>query len=89
MATIGHNRAMAEIGGRKFSGFFTWLLWSVIHVFLLVGFRNRLTVTREWLWAYFKRESSTPLITEHGQGGLVLEPIKIEASKHVKIEVKR
>lgn len=92
MATIGHNRAVAEIGGRKFSGFFAWLLWSVIHVFLLVGFRNRLTVTREWLWAYFKREGSTPLITEHGQGGLgglVLEPIKIEASKPVKIEVKR
>jgi NADH dehydrogenase len=67
MATIGHHRAVAEIGGRKFAGWFAWLLWSVVHVFLLIGFRNRLAVMRQWAWAYFKREGGSPLITEHQQ----------------------
>jgi NADH dehydrogenase len=65
MATIGHHRAVAEIKGRKFSGFFAWLLWSVVHVWQLIGFRDRFTVVREWLWAYVRREGSAPLITEH------------------------
>ena len=63
MATIGHHRAVAEIRGWQFSGVFAWLLWSVVHVLLLISFRSRLTVMREWLWSYFKREGSTPLIT--------------------------
>jgi NADH dehydrogenase len=67
MATIGRHRAVAEFGQRKFSGLAAWLLWSVVHVFLLIGFRNRLAVIVEWLWAYFKSEGSTPLITEHQQ----------------------
>jgi NADH dehydrogenase len=65
MATIGHHRAVAEFGNKEFSGFFAWLLWSVVHVFLLIGFRSRLAVTREWLWAYLRREGASPLITEH------------------------
>ena len=65
MATIGHHRAVAEIKGRKFSGWIAGLLWSVVHVLLLNGFRNRLAVTREWLGAYIKREGGSPLITDH------------------------
>ena len=65
MATIGHHRAVAEIKGRRFSGWIAWLLWSLVHVLLLIGFRNRLAVTRQWLWAYIKREGGSPLITEH------------------------
>ena len=65
MATIGHHRAVAEFGNKEFSGFFAWLLWSLVHVFLLIGFRSRLAVTREWLWAYLRREGASPLITEH------------------------
>lgn len=65
LAIIGHHRAVAEIKGIKFSGWFAWLFWSVVHVFLLIGFRNRLAVTRQWLWAYIKREGGSPLITEH------------------------
>lgn len=68
MATIGHHRAVAEIRGWKLSGVFAWLLWSIVHVLLLISFRSRLTVIREWLWAYFKREGSTPLITEPVRG---------------------
>ena len=38
MATIGHHRAVAEFGNKEFSGLIAWLLWSVVHVFLLIGF---------------------------------------------------
>ena len=65
MATVGHHRAIAEFGGRKFSGIVAWLLWSVVHVYLLIGFRNRLAVMKEWIWAYLKREGSSPLITDY------------------------
>ncbi|HKY06430.1 MAG TPA: NAD(P)/FAD-dependent oxidoreductase [Blastocatellia bacterium] len=63
MATIGRNRAVAVIGGWQLSGFVAWLMWAFVHVFLLIGFRNRLMVMREWVWAYFTRERSARLIT--------------------------
>lgn len=63
MATIGRNRAIAEIGKWRFSGFFAWLVWLFVHVISLIGFRNRLRVVTEWAWAYFTRERSARLIT--------------------------
>ena len=65
MATIGHNRAVAEFGKKRFTGWVAWLLWSVVHVFLLIGFRNRLSVMRQWIWASLTRTGSSPLITEY------------------------
>lgn len=67
MATIGLHRAVAEFGRRKYSGYFAWLLWSLVHVFLLIGFRSRVTVMAQWGWAYFTRGGSSPLITEYQQ----------------------
>jgi NADH dehydrogenase len=64
MATIGRNRAVAEIGRWHVSGLLAWLMWALVHVFLLIGFRNRLAVMREWMWAYFTRERSARLITD-------------------------
>jgi NADH dehydrogenase len=63
MATIGHNRAVAEFGRWHLSGLTAWVLWLFVHVFLLIGFRNRVWVMREWAWAYFTRERSARLIT--------------------------
>lgn len=68
MATIGHHRAVAEFGNKRFSGVIAWLLWSLVHVFLLIGFRNRVTVMRQWIWAYVTRAGASPLITEYQQG---------------------
>lgn len=65
MATIGHHRAVAEFGDRRFSGLIAWLLWSLVHVMLLIGFRNRIAVMFQWAWAYVTRSGSSPLITEH------------------------
>lgn len=63
MATIGRNRAIAEIGRIKLSGFIAWLAWLLVHLIALIGFRNRLRVLSEWIWAYFTRERSAILIT--------------------------
>jgi NADH:ubiquinone reductase (H+-translocating) len=65
MATIGHHRAVAEFGNKRFSGVIAWLLWSLVHVFLLIGFRSRVTVMRQWMWAYLTRAGASPLITEY------------------------
>lgn len=57
MATIGRAKAVADIKGLKFTGFFAWIIWGVIHIFFLIGFRNRFRVFAEWIWHYitFKR----------------------------------
>ncbi len=65
LATIGHHRAVAQFGHRTFSGLIAWLLWSLVHIFLLIGFRNRVAVMSQWVWAYLTRQGSSPLITEH------------------------
>lgn len=65
MATIGHHRAVAELGRVRLSGVLAWLLWSLVHVSLLIGFRNRVIVMTQWIWAYVTRSGSSPLITEY------------------------
>ncbi|MBI1756802.1 MAG: NAD(P)/FAD-dependent oxidoreductase [Fimbriimonas ginsengisoli] len=63
LATIGRNRAVAQIGRWRLSGLVAWLVWALVHVSLLIGFGNRVRVMGEWIWAYFKRELSAGLIT--------------------------
>jgi NADH dehydrogenase len=63
MATIGRRRAIAQVGRLHLSGYFAWLAWLFIHLILLIGFRNRLVVLREWLWADLMGERSARLIT--------------------------
>ena len=63
MATIGRSKAIAEAAGLKFKGFIAWLMWLFLHVFFLIGFRNRLAVMFSWFWAYLTRERSARLIT--------------------------
>lgn len=64
MATIGRNRAIAEIGRVKLSGFPAWLLWSLVHVYFLIGFRSRLFVATSWAWSYLTLDRSARLITD-------------------------
>lgn len=63
MATIGRAKAVADIKGFKFSGFFAWFLWSAVHILLLIGFRNKLKVFIEWMWNYFTFKRGVQLIT--------------------------
>jgi len=79
MATIGRNRAVAQIGGWQLSGTLAWLLWAFVHVFLLIGFRNRVMVMREWAWAYFTRERSARLITGYSDAQ-AMKPREVEGA---------
>lgn len=63
MATIGRSKAIVDIRGFKFKGFIAWMMWLFLHVFFLIGFRNRIIVMLEWFWAYLTRERSARLIT--------------------------
>lgn len=63
LATIGRASAVADLGRLKFSGFFAWLAWLMVHIFFLIGFRNRFIVLFEWAWAYFTNQRGARLIT--------------------------
>jgi NADH dehydrogenase len=63
LATIGRRRAIAEIGRLKFTGFLAWLLWSFVHIYGLIGFRNRTVVALSWFWSYLTFERGMRLIT--------------------------
>ena len=63
MATIGKARAVVEMGRFHFSGFVAWLLWSIVHIFFLVGFRNRLGVIASWFWNWLLSARDARLIT--------------------------
>jgi NADH dehydrogenase FAD-containing subunit/pimeloyl-ACP methyl ester carboxylesterase len=73
LATIGHHRAVAQFGHRTFSGFIAWLLWALVHIVLLIGFRNRVAVMSQWVWTYLTRQGSSPLITEYPRRGFDVE----------------
>jgi NADH dehydrogenase len=64
LATIGRGAAVAKIGRVKASGVVAWLLWLFVHIFFLIGFRNRLVVMIQWAWSYFTFDHGARLITE-------------------------
>lgn len=63
MATIGRNRAICQVGKLHLSGLIAWLAWGLVHVMLLIGFRNRLFVLAEWIWSYITGQGGARLIT--------------------------
>jgi len=63
LATIGTRRAVADIRGWRFGGVFAWLMWSLIHITFLIGFRNRLFVMAGWIYDYFTHNREARLIT--------------------------
>jgi len=63
LATIGRNAAVAKFGKIHISGFLAWLAWLFIHIYFLIGFRNRLLVFIQWFWSYATYERSARLIT--------------------------
>jgi NADH dehydrogenase len=68
MATIGRSRAVGQIGNMKLSGWIAWMLWLTAHIFFLIGFRNRLAVMLDWVWAYWTYQRSARIIVEQEQG---------------------
>jgi len=66
MATIGRRAAVADLGWIKLHGTIAWLLWGLVHVSFLIGFRNRTVVMLDWLWSYVTFQSGARLITGPG-----------------------
>jgi NADH dehydrogenase len=81
LATIGRAAAVADFGKIHLSGFIAWLGWLFIHVFFLIGFKNRILVLMEWAWAYFTFQRGARLITGNSSS---IVPAKPEAQKEVR-----
>jgi NADH dehydrogenase len=63
LATIGRAAAVADFGFLRLSGFIAWFAWLAIHIFFLIGFRNRFLVITQWAWAYVTYQRGARLIT--------------------------
>ena len=64
LATVGRNAAVARIFGLSFSGLVAWLIWVGLHIYRIIGFRNRIAVMFNWAWDYFFYENQVRLITK-------------------------
>ena len=83
LATIGRGAAVAHIGSIRASGYLAWLLWLFVHVFFLIGFRNRLLVLIQWAWSYITFDRGARLITEGLTRPLVSNRQKTEEDRRV------
>ena len=63
LATIGRKAAIIDFGWIHVRGLVAWAIWSVVHIYFLIGFRNRAMVALDWLWAYFTFQRGARLIT--------------------------
>jgi NADH dehydrogenase len=63
LATIGRKAAVVMLGKLKFSGYPAWLFWLLVHVYFLIGFRNRLMVMTDWAWAYMTFQRNARIVT--------------------------
>lgn len=73
MATIGKNRAVADLPGKSYSGIVAWLMWMLIHLLSILGMRNKVTVMLNWIWNYFNYSTSLRLL---------LRPTKYPLRRH-------
>ena len=73
MATVGRNKAIAQIGKMTFSGFFAWVLWMAIHLISILGVRTKVTVLINWIWNYCTYSTSLRLL---------MRPVKFPLRRH-------
>jgi NADH dehydrogenase len=69
MAIVGRRAAVSDLGWIKFSGVLAWLAWLFLHIFMLIGFRNRMVVLFEWAVAYLTFQRGARLITGDARPG--------------------
>jgi NADH dehydrogenase len=76
LATVGRGAAVADFRRLRLAGLSAWLLWLVVHIFYLVGFRNRILVLAQWGWVYLRNERGARLITGNIESLLRLRSIR-------------
>jgi NADH:ubiquinone reductase (H+-translocating) len=79
MATIGRKRTVVHLGF-KVRGSLAWVVWSIAHIYFLIGFRNRLIVAMNWAWKYVTFQRGTRLIT--GISGSLIEDVDRDGEAH-------
>jgi NADH:ubiquinone reductase (H+-translocating) len=77
MATVGRNKAVADLGKMRFKGWIAWMLWLAVHLFSLAGFRNRLVVFINWFWSYVTYDKGTRLIIRPFRRAKAPEPAPV------------
>ena len=82
MATIGRNKAVAELSGLKFKGWFAWMMWLFVHLRSILGIRNKLIVLLNWLWNYLTYDYSLRLIIYARKAKEIQERDVREATTH-------
>jgi NADH dehydrogenase len=86
LAVIGRGQAVADIWKLHFGGFIAWLAWIFVHIFFLIGFRNRVLVLLEWAWSYLTFSRGARLITGEGEfappamGAMAIAPASAAAA---------
>ena len=70
MATIGRNKAVADLNRVKIQGFTAWLIWMFIHLVSLIGFKNKFFVLLSWIFSYFSYDKSNRLIIARPKDGV-------------------
>ena len=83
LATIGRAAAVADLGKVHLSGYIAWLSWLFVHVFFLIGFKNRILVMLEWAWSYFTFQRGARLIT--GNSDYIVQSQQTTATQTRKI----
>ena len=64
LATVGRSFGLADLGTIKLTGFIGWMFWLTVHIFFLIGFRNRFIVLFQWAWAYLTYQRGARLIVQ-------------------------
>lgn len=81
MAVIGDNEAVVDMGFIKFSGFFAWMAWVVVHIYYLIEFDSKILVMTQWAWNYFTRSRGSRLITGINRQAATIDPAQEETEK--------
>lgn len=78
LATIGRKSAIVQLRRVRLTGIVAWLFWGAVHIFFLIGARNRIAIAYKWLWDYVTLQRGARLITEPAQPRVRVEPVEEE-----------
>lgn len=76
MATIGRHKAVVDMKGIRFQGFFAWYVWMFVHLMSIVGFRNKVFTFFSWMWNYFSYDRSNRLIIGRNEEKIIQEEVR-------------
>ena len=76
MATIGRHKAVVDMKGIRFQGFFAWYVWMFVHLMSIVGFKNKVFTFFSWMWNYFSYDRSNRLIIGRNEEKIMQEEVK-------------